>query len=124
LLLGAGHLLALAVVALLAFPLSIKLLLVLSLGLSLMAGLWSYTGSRAVASVMVSAEGHWSLIERGGRVRQGRLVGHYLGPRLVVLTFALGWRRRSLVMPMDSAPAEDLRRLRVRLRTAPTHSSG
>lgn len=60
----------------------------------------------------------WELVLANGEIVGARLLASsYVGPRLVLLNFAIGrWRRRSLPLATDSLDADLLRRLRVKLR--------
>lgn len=64
------------------------------------------------------ADGVWRLYYGDGRCREGRFLGGYVHPRLLVLRFATGrFARRAAVVLPDAAEAEALRRLRVRVAT-------
>jgi hypothetical protein len=72
----------------------------------------------AVVSLVLHADGRAAWRDRGGVWHEGRYGGeHYVSPALVVVQLRPSERRvRRLVLASDSAPAEDLRRLRVWLR--------
>lgn len=116
---GVCHLLALVSLLWVELPLAITGLLGLSVFLSC---LWSYlrfgmAGSRwFVDRVSCSADGAWRMNTTGRGESLVRLIDTYVHPRMVILNFAIGlFRRRAVVILTDSADAEALRRLRVRL---------
>lgn len=74
---------------------------------------------KAIVEISWDSERVWRLRQRNGIEWVGKLLpGCFVGPRLVVLNFALGsqWRRAGVVLLPDNANPETLRRLRVRLR--------
>jgi hypothetical protein len=66
-----------------------------------------------------TADGRWLVRTADGREHSVRLLGSYIHPAVLILQFGLGrFTRRSVVVLPDSADAEEIRRLRVWLRTA------
>lgn len=95
---------------------------VCGLGTLLVSAEWYRVRRQVVSdrSVRVLWEnGQWRLIDRGGESGPVALCGDsYVHPQLIILNFRLPRRRRrSVVLLSDSLPAQDLRRLRVVLRT-------
>ena len=71
-----------------------------------------------VVALSLDGNGGWWLKRADGRVIEPLLLADSRAlPALLLLNFRLGrWRRRSLLLLPDSADADALRRLRVRLR--------
>jgi len=81
----------------------------------------SRRSARAIVLLVWDRRGRWRLLQRDGRLLDVRLEpGGYTHPQLVVLVFrtAPGRRLRVLMVP-DMVDADQLRRLRVRLRCEP-----
>lgn len=79
-------------------------------------GWWSGAG---IARVELQADGNARLVDRHGRMHEARLTRSTLvTPCLVILVLATARLRpaRTLVVPADSLPSDDFRRLRVWLR--------
>jgi hypothetical protein len=110
---------ALALAALTAWEWRVALAAAVCLSLvsSLRATAWR---SRAgVARVELRSDGSACAVDRGGRTHEARLTHSTLvTPWLVILVLATGRLRpaRMLVVPLDSLPSDDFRRLRVWLR--------
>lgn len=115
------HLIALILVLYYALRLPLCLVLVLPL-------LWSWirnwsmhvalTGRSAVARVEWRADDTWTLIEKQGRQTSARLVErNFVAPWMTLLSFSgqTGFRRHVILLG-DNSDADQLRRLRVRLR--------
>jgi toxin CptA len=84
-------------------------------------------GPRACSRIRISSDGDCRLELAGDRIAAGRLqAGWFASPLLVVARVrCLGERlARNIVLLPDSADADTLRRLRIFLRFAITHSSG
>jgi hypothetical protein len=65
-------------------------------------------------------DGRWRLETGDGGVHRGQLIGGYAHPLIVIVNFQLDdGGRRSLTLLPDSADPDDLRRMRVWLRTRP-----
>lgn len=63
-------------------------------------------------------DGRWRLETGAGGVHYGQLIGGYAHPLIVIVNFQLeGGGRRSLTLLPDAADPDDLRRMRVWLRT-------
>src|SRR5262249_4405151 len=79
---------------------------------------WLTHTSRQARSLELHEDGRASWADRKGDWREGRLGrSTYVSPVLVILELKPGGKgRRWMVLMGDSAPAEDLRRLRVWLR--------
>jgi toxin CptA len=79
-------------------------------------GWWSGAG---IARVELRADGSARLVDRHGRMHEARLTrSTMVTPWLVILVLATGRLRpaRTVVVPADSLPSDDFRRLRVWLR--------
>jgi toxin CptA len=113
---------ALAVVAVLPAHWAPRLALGLLVMASLVYGVWAQVLRRAPWSVVEAVwnDSGWTLSTRAGRSEQARLLpSSYVGVGLVILNLRCGrFRRRSLVLASDSVDADQLRRLRARLRIA------
>jgi hypothetical protein len=99
---------------------AMALLVALSAGHSVMVhGL--RRAARSIVALVWDRHGQWRLVRRDGQALDADLEhGGFTHPRLVVLVFRVGGRRRaSLVIVPDAADGEGLRRLRVRLRCEP-----
>lgn len=100
-----------------AWRLAIALAVCASLAHSLRAQGWS--SSAAAARVELQRDGGVRVIDRRGREYQARLTrSTMVTPWLVILVLATGRLRpaRTLLVPLDSLPSDDFRRLRVWLR--------
>ena len=74
-------------------------------------------GRRFIARIEL-LDGRWRLETGDGGVHRGQLIGGYAHLLIVILNFQLeDGRRRSLTLLPDSVDSDDLRRLRVWLRT-------
>ncbi|MFZ1828135.1 MAG: protein YgfX [Candidatus Competibacteraceae bacterium] len=74
-------------------------------------------GLRFIARIEL-LDGRWRLETGAGGVHRGQLIGGYAHPLIVIVNFQLeGGGRRSLTLLPDSADPDDLRRMRVWLRT-------
>jgi toxin CptA len=123
LLIGLGflHLLALSSLFVMSLPWWAKL----SLGVLIGGSGWlNYTrygnvqSHRFIARLQRAADGQWLVCHADGRESAARLTGSYAHPQLVIVNFAVGrWSRISIIILPDSAPGEQIRRLRVFLRT-------
>jgi toxin CptA len=74
---------------------------------------------RAIVQIIWDSQNVWLLHQRNGIECVGKLLPScFVGPRLVVLNFVVGfwWRRISVILLPDNVDSEALRRLRVRLR--------
>lgn len=119
---GCCHLLALLSLAISSLPLPV----IVPLGMAVLSSLvlnHSRYGNphspRFIEHVSWTATGQWQLRTADGLERPARLLGSYAHPRLMILTFALGrFARRSVLVLPDSADPEEIRRLRVWLRTS------
>ena len=118
---GAGHLLALTSLGVLALPLEMTIPLGILISVSLVISYIRHGRSPSpwfIDQLYWSIDGQWTLRTADARKRPARLLGSYVHPGLIVLSFALGrLRRRSVVLLPDSADPEAIRRLRVRLLT-------
>ena len=107
-------------------PLSVSLLLKLSLGGLLCASLGYTVVDQAfrwlrhsVVTVVAAADGCWVLVTRDGRRHRTRLApGSYTHPQLILLRLQrdMPWYRRSLTLLPDMVGEDAFRRLRVHLR--------
>ncbi len=115
-------LMILATFAILSYPLSpvLRLLLIVLVALIL----WRQCGSQLglggyarIEKLHWTSDGRW-MLEQGGERQLATLTYAYAHTGVVLLRFRLpGSRRRDLVLPWDSLDAEAARCLRVRLRT-------
>ncbi|QQS52997.1 MAG: hypothetical protein IPM89_08610 [Candidatus Competibacteraceae bacterium] len=117
---GVVHGLASIATIVASVPLWVKTGLLAGIGLSLVWTGYRY-GWRRGGGFITRVEwldGRWRLETGDGILRQARLAGGYAHPGIIVLNFRLesGWRRSLTLLP-DAVDAEDLRRLRVWLRT-------
>ncbi len=116
-----AHLLALACLAACRLPFGISMTLGALIAASFgYVALWHLGLSRIcfIDQIRWLSDGEWQLRTAGGRIESASLLSSYTHPGVVVLQFALGRiTRRSIVMLPDSADVEDIRRLRVGLRT-------
>lgn len=107
------HLLATAVVWWCDLPTAALLLLSSAIAISLLQLL------RQPAGRVRRLERHgarWSLVSEQGTIRECSLAEWFVHPRLMVLVFRGGNRRRDVVaLPDDAARADELRRLRCHL---------
>lgn len=114
------HVSALVVLAMLPVHWAPRLLLGLLVAASLVYSVWAQVLHRAPWSIVeaVWSDTGWTLTTRGGRTDQARLSSSsYVGVGLVILNLRCGrLRRGSLVLVSDSVDADQLRRLRARLR--------
>ena len=124
-LLGALHLGAAACGFAADLPLAVQIVLAVCLLLAALHAIalhGSRRAARAIVLVVWDRRGQWRLVRRDGRTLDVRLEhGAYAHPKLLVLPFRTrsGQRVPVLVAP-DMADAESLRRLRMRLRCAPS----
>ena len=121
--LWATHLGALALVPWFSLAWYFQLSLGALIGLSLARGIRTHalrSAACAVRAAELDGEGAWTLLLADGRVLSARLLDSSLvHPLLLVLNFHTGrLGRRHLVLAPDSANADQVRRLRVRLREA------
>ena len=112
----------LALVALIPLPLEVWWKLAIVGGLLVDLG-WSYrlhavkTSGSAIVEAVWDGEGIWQLsLGNGDQVEAVLLPDSVVTLSLVVLNFRGNGRRRSLVLTIDNTDAEQLRRLRARLR--------
>lgn len=73
---------------------------------------------RAIVQIIWDSQSVWFLHQRNGIRHIGKLLPScFVGPRLVVLNFVVGfwWQRVSVILLLDNIDSEALRRLRVRL---------
>jgi len=79
---------------------------------------YGYPQGRRFIACIELLDGRWRLKTGDGATHHARLIGGYAHPLIVILNFRLeNDRRRSLTLLPDSADPDDLRRLRVWLRT-------
>jgi toxin CptA len=120
LLVFASHTLAVAALALMPLPLWLRLIGLGGVAFSLWRTVQRFLlgGAAAVTGVNWDEAGVWTLEFGSGARQPAELLGDsYLSLHLVILNFRVGGRRRSLVLFPDAAAPDELRRLRVRLRT-------
>jgi hypothetical protein len=119
---GVSHILAGAAVVVSSLPWWVKIGFIIGIALS-----WAWfgycygysTGPRFITRVEW-LDGRWRLETGAGGVHHGQLIGGYAHPLIVILNFQLDdGGRRSLTLLPDSADPDDLRRMRVWLRTRP-----
>lgn len=76
-----------------------------------------YISADSLKELLLTSEDEWLLTTRNGKTYEGRLLhGHYVHPGLVVLPFATGNRRLTVVITPEMIDEDVFRRLRVRLR--------
>ncbi len=119
--LGALHLGAVACGFVTDLPLAIQGLLALCVLLAAVRGIALHGSRRAARSIVLlvwDRRGQWRLLQRDGQMLDVRLEhGAYAHPKLLVLPFRThSGRRVSVLVALDMADAEGLRRLRMRLR--------
>jgi len=115
------HLLALGSLFVMSLPWGVKL----SLGVLISGSIWlnynRYNNAQSrhfITRTYRTADGQWIIRHADGREYAADLIGSYVHPQLVILNFGLGrWSRRSVAVLPDSAPCEQIRRLRVCLQT-------
>ncbi len=79
---------------------------------------YGYPQGRRFIACIELLDGRWRLKTGDGATHHARLIGGYAHPLIVILNFRLeNGRRRSLTLLPDSADPDDLRRMRVWLRT-------
>jgi hypothetical protein len=115
------HLGAIACALANSLPLEVRLLVVICVALSAWNCIRLHaTGgaARAIVLIVWDRQGQWRLVQRNGRVLDAWLAhGAYSHPSLTALPFVTrGGRRRCVVIVGDRVDAEQMRRLRVRLR--------
>jgi hypothetical protein len=117
---GAGHLLAGVAVVLSNIPWWVKTGLMVGIALSLVWLIYCYGYPRGrwfIARIELLDE-RWRWVTGDGGQHRGRLVSGYAHPLMVILNFRLeNGQHRSLTLLPDSADADELRRIRVWLRT-------
>ena len=117
---SAVHVLSGIAVVVCSLPLWIKVGLIAGIVLSLAWFGYCYgypQGRRFIARIEL-LDGRWRLETGDGGVQRGQLIGGYAHLLIVILNFQLDdGGRRSLTLLPDSADPDDLRRLRVWLRT-------
>ena len=118
------------IVAVMALPICVWLRLVLGLGvvIGLVHGFRSQVlrkGAFALRAVELDGVNGWSLYTAKGVARDASLLpSSFVRPWLTVLNFSVGrFGRRSVILLPDAVDGEILRRLRVRVRTAPPKQS-
>ena len=116
-------LMILASLAILNFPLTLLLRLLLCVLAALMllrqcAPQLGLAGQLRIERLRWTSDGRW-LLEQGGEWRPATLTYAYARTGLLVLRFRLpGCGRRDLFLPWDSLDAQAARRLKLRLRTS------
>ncbi len=126
--LGALHLGAVACGFVTDLPLAIQGLLALCVLLAAVRGIALHGSRRAARSIVLlvwDRRGQWRLLQRDGRMLDVRLEhGAYAHPKLLVLPFRThSGRRVPVLVAPDTADAEGLRRLRMRLRCGPSSNA-
>lgn len=115
-----SHILAGAAVVVSSIPWWVKAGLIAGIVLSLAWFGYCYgypQGRRFIARIEL-LDGRWRLETGDGGVHRGQLIGGYAHLLIVIVNFQLAdGGRRSLTLLPDSADPDDLRRLRVWLRT-------
>ncbi|MES9900107.1 MAG: protein YgfX [Sedimenticola sp.] len=79
-------------------------------------------GEKRITTVEWHCEGGWSLLESGGNQAQPveLLAGSFVSTWMIILGFRMGsFRRRHIILLADNTDADELRRLRIRLRNLP-----
>lgn len=116
---GAMHLIALLVLFALPVPWWIKPPLMALIAIQWVS-VWrrhlALSAPAAVRRLIWNADGRWELIRADGIPSEAQLLpAAYVHPWLVVLRFREDKRHSSVVLPTDGLPADEHRRLRVRL---------
>lgn len=117
---AAGHVLAGVAVIVSNIPWWVKAGLIVGIALSLawFGYCYGYPQGRRFIARIEWLDGRWRLATGDGHQQRGRLTGGYAHPLIVILHFQLeSGGRRSLTFMPDSAAPDDLRRLRVWVRT-------
>ena len=117
---SAVHVLSGIAVVVCSLPLWIKGGLIAGVVLSLawFGDCYGYPQGRRFIARIELLDGRWRLETGDGGVHRGQLIGGYAHLLIVILNFQLeDGRRRSLTLLPDSVDSDDLRRLRVWLRT-------
>jgi hypothetical protein len=116
------HLLGLISLWVCSLPLGVKLPLAMAVLGSFALNLTRYGNLRRswfIEQVCHTADGRWLVRTADGREHSVRLLRSYVHPVVLILQFSLGrFSRHSVVVLPDSADPEEIRRLRVWLRTA------
>ena len=83
-------------------------------------GVWAWRQSRCIEALRLTAEGQVQCRDGQGEWREAEVLGDsFVSPVLMVLRYRTpAGQVRALTLLPDSAPADDLRRLRVSLRWA------
>ena len=101
-----------------------RLVLAALVAVSLFYSVWARVLNRAPWSIVeaVWSDSGWTLTTRSGRSHQARLLpSSYIGVGLVILNLRCGrFRRCALLLASDAIDADQLRRLRARLRISGT----
>ena len=124
-LLGAVHAGAIACCFATDLPLGIQALVAIGVLLAAMRCValhGSRRAGRAIVLLIWDRDGQWRLVQRDGRVLDGRLAhGACAHPRLMVLPFhTRSGRRPCVLIAPDATSAHGLRQLRARLRCEPS----
>ena len=117
---GACHVLANAAVVVSSIPWWVKAGFIAGIVLSLawFGYCYSYPQGRRFIARIELLDGRWRLETGDGGVHRGQLIGGYAHLLMVIVNFQLeDGGRRSLALLPDSADPDDLRRMRVWLRT-------
>jgi hypothetical protein len=117
---SSGHVLAGVAVVVASIPLWFKVGLIAAIGLALAWLVWRYgdcNGPGFIARVEL-LDGRWRLATGDGRIHRAQLTGGYAHLHGLILNFRLdnGWSR-AVTLLADAADPDDLRQLRVWLRT-------
>ena len=117
---GVSHLLAGIAVMVADLPWWVKAGFIAALWLSLVwfGYCYGYPAGQQFIVRLELLDGRWRLETGSGAIYRGQLIGGYAHPLIVILHFRLDdGRYRSLTLLPDSADGDDLRRMRVWLRT-------
>jgi len=117
---GACHVLANAAVVVSSIPWWVKAGFIAGIVLSLawFGYCYSYPQGRRFIARIELLDGRWRLETGDGGVHRGQLIGGYAHLLMVIVNFQLeDGGRQSLALLPDSADPDDLRRMRVWLRT-------
>jgi len=121
-LLGAIHLLAVALIWKMVFPLSLQILATTLLLFSFYFYALEHAlrrSRRAVVALLWDEHDQWCLFNVAGEKIEANLCADsFVHPGLLILNFQIPGRRwrRSVVIPKDAMPRQPLRQLRVRLK--------
>ncbi|MCB1778227.1 MAG: hypothetical protein KDI50_12405 [Candidatus Competibacteraceae bacterium] len=117
---GVGHLLASVAVVVANVPEWIKTGLIAGIAISLIGLVCCYGRPRGrwFIARLEWLDARWQLATGDGRRYSGQLISGYAHPHVIIVNFRLeNGQRRSLTLLPDSADADQLRRMRVWLRT-------